>query len=220
MAEGFIQLVAIPAVSSFIGAGFVFIFGIRQGTLQRRAAYREKQLAEFYAPILAQHARIDATMRVRKALYNGAHEAWAELCKRYEGAHQLMHDHEEQFKPYKKLFEYDNEQFTKALFPLYQKMLELFTEKYWLADEDTRNHYPAFLHYVEIWERFLSESVPRDALERVDHGADRVEAFFRHVEQKVSELQGELKARRFSVFPLRRNAEGEKILDEEHLPKT
>ena len=75
-----------------------------------------------------------------------------------------MYDHEERFAPFKRIIEYDNEQLRAELLPKYREMLTLFTERYHLAATDTRAFYQSFLEFVEIWNRWLAESLPAEVL--------------------------------------------------------
>jgi hypothetical protein len=98
--------------------------------------------------------------------FQSVNTSWTEICDRHAKANQIMNNHDELFAPYLKIFEYDNRQLTVELIPLYRKMLDVFTEHYWLADSDTRAYYQEFLEFVEVWERFLAESLPRGNVER------------------------------------------------------
>jgi hypothetical protein len=104
-----------------------------------------------------------------------------------------MPNHEKLFAPYKSIIEYDNKQLREELMPLYRKMLDLFTEKYWLADEATRIFYQDFFEFVEIWERYLAESLPGEVLAKLDHSEENVLQFYEHIENKLSTLQTEIK---------------------------
>lgn len=108
-----------------------------------------------------------------------------------------MLNHEELYAPYGKIIEYDNNQLREELIPLYRKMLDLFTEKYWLADEDTRAYYQEFLEFVEIWERYLAEALPGDVIRKLGHTEENVLPFYEHIERKLSVLQDEINAKSF-----------------------
>jgi hypothetical protein len=109
----------------------------------------------------------------------------------------MMHDYEERFAPFKKIIEYDNRQFKEELFPLYRKMLDAFTDNYWLADTDTRAYYQEFLEFVEIWERFLADSLPHEVLEKLEHAEQAILLFYDHLEARLDQLRRELKDEQF-----------------------
>ena len=184
-------------LSALVGGLVVYVFGIRKLSIELRNAFIQKQMSEFYSPIAGCRKRIRAKSDVRGKVSVAANEAWAELYAPYSEAKQPMLNHEEQYAPYGKIIEYDNNQLREELIPLYRKMLDLFTEKYWLADEDTRAYYQEFLEFVEIWERYLAEALPGGVLRKLGHTEENVLPFYEHVESKLSALQEEINAKSF-----------------------
>lgn len=184
-------------LSALVGGLVVYVFGIRKLSIELRSAFIQKQMSEFYSPIAGCRKRIRAKSEVREKVSSSAHEAWKELCAPYTEAKQPMHNHAEQYEPYGKIIEYDNNQLREELMPLYRKMLDLFTEKYWLADEDTRAYYQDFLEFVEIWERYLARALPGDVIQKLGHSEENVLPFYEHVERKLSALQEEVNAKNF-----------------------
>lgn len=177
-------------VSGLVGAGVVYYFGIRQLVVQRRLAFVERQLVEFYAPLAGIRKQIRAKSELRLKVSQAAESTWQEICASYEG--RLMHDHEERFAPFKKITEYNNEQLKAELLPKYREMLALFTERYHLAASDTRAFYQPFLEFVEIWNRWLAESLPAEVLEKLGHREENVHPFYDHLESKMQHLQDEI----------------------------
>ena len=184
-------------LSALVGAVIVYVFGIRKLSVQLRYAFIEKQLSEFYSPIAGYRKRIRTKSELREKISGAAGASWQELCAPYSEANQIMHNNEELFAPYKSMIEYDNQQFREEFMPLYRKMLDVFTEKYWLADADTRAYYQGFLEFVEIWERFLAEALPGEVIKKLGHTEENVRPFYEHLEQKLSALQAEIKDQRF-----------------------
>jgi len=184
-------------LSALVGAAIVYVFGIRKLSVQLRNAFIERQLAEFYSPIVGYRKRIRTKSELREKISDAANASWQDICAQYREANQIMHNHEELFAPYKAIIEYDNQQFREELMLLYRKMLNVFTDKYWLADEDTRAYYQEFLEFVEIWERFLAEALPDDVVKKIGHTENKLHPFYEHLEQKLSALQKEIKDGRF-----------------------
>jgi hypothetical protein len=179
-----------PVVSAFIGALVVFFFGIKRLGIERRSTFRERQLAEFYAPLAGIRKQIRAKSEVRLKISNAANSAWQKICASY--GDRLMEDHEERFAPFKKIIEYDNEELKAELIPKYLEMLTIFTEKYHLAAADTREFYGEFLEFVEIWNRWLSDSLPGEVVRELNHSEAKVVPFYNHLEKKMQKLQDEL----------------------------
>lgn len=173
--------------SALIGAVVVYVFGIRQLSIQRRNAFIERQLSELYSPMAGYRKRIRAKSELREKIARTTNEAWQEN----------LPDSHEGFEPYRKSIDYDNAQFREELIPLYNKILDLFTEKYWLADDDTRAFYQGYLEYVEIWNRHLAESIPGEVITKLGHAEKNNYPFYEHLEQKISALQREVKDLRF-----------------------
>jgi len=191
------ESILLQMLSALVGAIIVYIFGIRKISVQLRNAFIEKQLSAFYSPIAGCRKRIRAKSELREKISGVASASWQEICARDSEAKQIMHNHEELFAPYKSIIEYDNQQFREELMPLYRKMLDVFTEKYWLADKDTRAYYQDFLEFVEIWERFLAEALPGEVIKKLGHTEENLRPFYEHMEQKLSALQAEVKDQRF-----------------------
>jgi hypothetical protein len=179
-------------LSALVGALIVYVFGIRTLSIEIRNAFVQKQLSEFYSPIAGYRKRIQAKREIQVKIALAADAAWNAICV------QRSHTETERlFAPYKSIIEYDNKQLREELMPLYRKMLDLFTEKYWLADEDTRAYYQNLLEFVEIWERYLAEALPDEVLAKLGHTEENVLPLYEHIENRLSTLQAEIKDQGF-----------------------
>lgn len=198
--EDIARFLLFPLLGALIGAFSVYLLGLRTNALSRRAAYIEKQLSDFYSPLAAYRKRIRAKSELRERISVIANEAWQEICEPYSRGGHVFHEHKERFVPFEKIIEYDNQQFEQELLPYYRKMLEIFTDKYWLADPDTRAYYQDYLEYVEIWGRFMARSLPREVHMKIKHAEERILAFYKHVEERMEQLRQDLKDERFVGF--------------------
>jgi hypothetical protein len=176
-------------LSALVSAGVVYYFGIRQLQIQRRLSFRERQLAEFYAPMAGIRKQIRAKSELRLKISDAANSAWQEIV---ESSPRPMLNHAERFAPFKKIIEYDNEQLKAELVPKYGEMLAMFTDRYHLAAADTREFYQEFLEFVEVWNRWLAKSVPAEVVEKLGHTEERVKPFYHHLESRMQELQDEI----------------------------
>ncbi len=177
-------------LGALVGAWVVYYFGVRQLVAQRRLGFVERQLTEFYAPLAGLRKQIRAKGELRVKISSAADAAWRDICVSY--GDQPIHDHEARFAPFKKIIDYENEQLKGELVPMYRQMLVLFTERYHLADADTRAFYEGFLEFVELWNRWLAESLPAEVVERLDHREEKVKPFYDHLEAKVHSLQEQI----------------------------
>jgi hypothetical protein len=177
-------------LGALVGAWVVYYFGVRQLVTQRRLGFVERQLTEFYAPLAGLRKQIRAKSELRLKISKAADGAWRDICNSYGG--QPVHDHEVRFAPFKKIIEYENEQLKNELVPMYRQMLALFTERYHLADAETRSHYDGFLEFVELWNRCLLDSIPGEVVQRLGHSEDKVKPFYDYLEAKVVALQEQI----------------------------
>jgi hypothetical protein len=192
-----VETLLLQFFSALVGGLVVYVFGIRKSSIELRNTFIQKQMSEFYSPIAGYRKRIRAKSEVRAKVSTAANEAWKELCVPYAEAKQPMLNHEELYAPYGRIIEYDNKQLREELMPFYRKVLDLFTDKYWLADEDTRAYYQDFLEFVEIWERHLAGALPGDVIRKLGHTEENVLPLYEHVERKLSALQDEINAKSF-----------------------
>jgi hypothetical protein len=88
-------------LSALVGATVVYVFGIRQLSIQRRNTFIEKQLSEFYSPIAGYRKRIRTKSELRLKISIAADEVWREICDR-ESALPIQSD-EARFAPFKKV---------------------------------------------------------------------------------------------------------------------
>lgn len=179
-----------PLLSAILGATVGSYASVRHLLIQRRTAWRERQLAEFYAPLAGIRKQIRAKSELRTKISEAAHAAWQDICRSY--GTNVMEGHEAKFRPFQKLFDYDNAQLTAELIPKYREMLAIFTERYHLAKPETRAHYQEFLEFVEIWNRSLAGALPSQVLTILAHSEEKVRPFYDHLESTMQQLQDEI----------------------------
>jgi hypothetical protein len=191
--EMWITVVVAPLLSGGVGAAIVYYFGIRQLVVQRRMAFAERQLGEFYAPLAGMRRQVLAKSEVRLRVSQAANAAWHDICRSY--GERVMDDHEERYAPYGKIIEYENRQLESELIPVYREMLNLFTARYHFADPDTRAFYQPFLEFVEIWNRSLQGALPGAVIQKLGHGEEKQLPFYEHLETRMQQLQDDVAQR-------------------------
>lgn len=88
-----------------------------------------------------------------------------------------------------KSVDYHSQQLRDDLLPKYREMLALFTERYHLADADTRAFYSTFLEFVEVWNMWLAGALPSQVPKLIGHNEANLKPFYDHLEAKMQELQ-------------------------------
>src|SRR5438045_9244103 len=140
---------AITAFAGFLGVLVGALLTGRRERTQRRLAFTEARLKEFYSPMLGMRKEIRVLSELRLHIDNTTIATAADFTT--VGANQSSELSFAKRTLYEKQIEYNNTQLREQLLPTYRRMTELFRDKYWLADADTREFYGELLEYVEIW---------------------------------------------------------------------
>jgi len=72
-------------------------------------------------------------------------------------------------------------------------MVELFTAKMHLTESSTRAYFPALVEFVEMWDRSLRGTLPREVAERVGPNEESLMPFYADLETNFERLQAALK---------------------------
>jgi hypothetical protein len=178
--------IALPAAAGFVGVLIGAWLTSQREQRQRQLAFLEKQLSGFYSPILGLRKEIHAQSALRTRIHDAARVTWEQLVA--SGAEP---GREGEFA---NLIEYDNEKFTKDLLPLYREMLSVFRSSYWLARPETRLYYETLVEFVEVWNRWLAKSLPAEVVQQLEHGEEKLQPFYQHIEQTHDSIRATLEA--------------------------
>ena len=79
--------------------------------------------------------------------------------------------------------EYENKQLVEKIIPAYRQMVNVFKENYWLAEEQTKTHFPTLVKFVEVWERYLSRTRPMDVIKEINVSENELMPFYKDIEK-------------------------------------
>ena len=178
----------VPAASAIVG---VLVGAGLTGWREQRArrhAFLQQQLDEFYSPMLGIRQEILAKSQLRLEISQVADVTWRELCVG-KNPEELGRLSQETGPAFEKMIKYDNRQLTEELLPAYRKLLELFREKMWFANQSTRRHYDELVKFVGIWDRWLDRSLPREVLVKLGHTEERLKPLYEDLERNVALLR-------------------------------
>lgn len=181
--------ITIPALVTLLAVYFTYRFATRQTLFRKRLDFIEKQIVGLYSPMIGCLKAIRASSELRLEISQAADEAWRELSSRCPTPPGPSDD---DFAPYRRIIEYDNTQLKTSLLPLYDRMLSIFTENYWLAEDSTKEHYPELCRFVDIWHRHLEDSIPTDVVRKLDHREERLHALYEDLESILTALRSKL----------------------------
>ena len=183
----------IPAASGLLGVAIGGWATALNQKRERRNAHIKSQLSEFYSPLLGIRSQIKAKSEVRLKVTTVAGSLWPAKFADIEDPMLKKKITDMDGPAYDRLQDYNNRQLTDEIVPLYRKMLAIFTECMWLAEPSTMRHYAALVEYVEIWNRFLDQSLPREVLQQIEHKEETLKPFYADLEQHFTALSKRLR---------------------------
>lgn len=186
LSNNFIDLLKIlgPAILTFF-SGFIGLkYGIKLFKIQKRTDFVEKQLNNLYGPLLALHKTIESIGLIRLKISKTGDEIAKEKSEHYNP---------EDFKKFEqditKEIEYNNKKLEDEILPLYNKMLSVFTDNLYLADEETKKYLIDFSEFVEIWDRWQKKAIMAEVIKKINHTEDKLKPFYEHLDKKTAELK-------------------------------
>ena len=188
--------IAVPALSGLTGVVLGAYLTGRRDNAQRKLGFIEKQLNEFYSPLLGLRKEILTRSDLRMRVHDAAQTTWNELCSkaRDAGGQELADLSRERYPEFEKLIEYDNRQLTEELIPSYKKMAIMFREKLWLAEPETTAYYQRLIDFVELWERWLDKSISPEILEKVNIEEESLFPLYEELQRTHDILRLKIKA--------------------------
>jgi hypothetical protein len=175
------------ALATFFGAVVAFGFALWKSAYDRRADFRRQQLSEFYSPLAGQACRIRALLGMSQRVREAAAKGWVDALAPYGAS--VPERIESDSQRFSRVWDYENNQLDEDLLPAYRRILDLFTEKYWLALPATRHFYESYYAFVEHWNRVKKDSLPVEVRLHVPQHVSQLTEFFDHLEATLQHLQ-------------------------------
>lgn len=166
----------------------------RNQARERRHRRYEEQL-RFYAELLSIRKVILAKSELRLRLGNIAHKAWqAEIGQASEQGPSPLRDdlYTRRSDEYDKLADYGDNQLRDELIPLYRKMVDYWTANMAQAEPSTQQHFQTLVDFVEIWNRFLKQSLPAAVIREINHEEKKLYPLYADIEKHLERLRKEL----------------------------
>jgi hypothetical protein len=184
----------VPALFGLTGTlvgGWITAHNQTKDRLNRR--YAEQLL--FYAEMLSIRKTILAKSEIRLRLHNIMHKVLqeeAQLVRLEEITPQFEKKQARLSDEYDKLIDYSDNQLRNELIPLYRKMVDVWVANMGQAKESTQEHFAALVEYVEIWNRFLDQSLPNTVVRRLEHEEPKLYPLYKDIEEQVVRLRKEI----------------------------
>jgi hypothetical protein len=86
----------------------------------------------------------------------------------------------------------ESETFRSVLMPRYREMIDVFREKMWLAQPETRAFFSQLIDYVDVWDKILARKLPHSIASAVGHTEKSLHPFYDHLEEMHDRLRSEI----------------------------
>ena len=181
----------IAAAAGLIGVTLGAWLSDRREKSKRRIDFVTLQLSGFYGPLVSLRAEIDARSRLRLKLEGAMDEAHMDGLLDAGQDAQRAEDVTDKVIPSMLTVMRDEDRiFKEVLMPLYRKMLDIFREKTWLAEPETRVFLPPLVEFVDVWERHILGTMPGELILEINHTERNLHPFYEHLATTHDRLRG------------------------------
>lgn len=184
----------ISALSGLVGVLLGGWIALRSERERRKKEFALRQLSEFYGPLLCLRQEIRARSELRARISNAADALWKE---KFEGVRNPVVSQrilDDSSAKYSAIIADDNRSLRETLMPKYREMVDIFRERMWLAEPDTRSYFSSLIEFVDIWDRFLRDALPGEVIQAVGHSEENVHPFYDHLEEMCDRLRTRVEA--------------------------
>lgn len=187
--------IGVPILSGFVGVIIGAWLTGRQQQEQRKLSFIEKQINNFYSPLLGIRNEIRMLSELHQKISSSANANWSKLiekARKLGGAEATKKITEERKEKFDRLIQYDNRQLTERQLPSYHRMITIFRDNYYLAEPRTRDYLQYLLEFVDIWDRWLDKSIPKEVLKDLEHSEKTLNPFYDDLKETHNELRAKL----------------------------
>ncbi|MDR3378409.1 MAG: hypothetical protein P4M10_06965 [Verrucomicrobiae bacterium] len=161
------MIAAISALAGLIGVVIGGWLTNQRERKKRRTDFVERQLSEFYGPLLSIQKEIQALEELDREIVS-IDAQWKE--------EQDLEFRKAQIKSV-----------PEKIMPAYRQMVVVFRDKIWLAEAKTRPFFVNLAKFVDISERVSIEAIPSDVYMKLKNKYD-VKIFYAHIEEMHDDL--------------------------------
>lgn len=144
-----LSILAALGVGGWIGSFITNWMTVRREKAQRAVQFRKQQLEEFYGPLLAMHKEIRARSELRVKLAQAIDAQHMEGLL-VAGPGKTEEASDAQLPTVMASIQDEAATFRNVLMPRYREMIDVFREKMWLAEPETRKFFPQLVEYVDV----------------------------------------------------------------------
>jgi hypothetical protein len=181
---------AVAAASGLIGVLVGSLMTARNQRIERKNARVREKLEQFYSPMVGIRSEIKAKSEFRKRLHAVTDAEWRKLTECSPLDKEVTVN--QRWPQFEEALNYSVTQQREELIPLYRKMLDHFSTHMWLAETSTLKHYAAMTEFVEMWNRFLSSSLPPEVVNAIGHSEEPLYPLYEDLQETFDRLTAKL----------------------------
>src|SRR6266851_7876859 len=177
-----LSIVAALGVGGWIGSVINNWLTIRRETAARAVQFRKQQLEQFYGPLLAMHKEIRARSELRVRLQEAIDiQHMKDMLLAGPGETEQASD--SHVPAILANIRDESETFRNILMPRYREMIDVFRDKMWLAEPETREYFKGLIEFVDVWDKILADKLPPSIAPAIGHTEQNLHPFYQHLKQ-------------------------------------
>lgn len=185
--------IIVPAISGLCGVVVGALLTARREKLNRKHGFLSKQLTDLYSPLLVIRRELKAWGELRLRISQTANREWGKLCDRFEGQpDELRKLTETRSGQFEKIIDYNNDNLKNEALPSYKTMIQIIRDNMWLAEKSTLQHFPALIEYVDIWNRFMANTIPGEVVNALGHSEESLFPFYDDIQKNHDKIRAQL----------------------------
>ena len=187
-----LSIVAALGVGGWIGSLINNWMTIRREMAARTVQFGKQQLEQFYGPLLAMHKEIRARSELRVKLQE-AIDARHIKDMLYAGPGKTDEASDAHVPAILTNIRDENETFRNVLMPRYLAMIDVFRDRMWLAEPETRKYFKTLIEFVDVWYKILADKLPHSIAPAIGHTEQNLQSFYQHIEEVHDRIRSEIR---------------------------
>jgi hypothetical protein len=187
-----LSIVGALGVGGLIGSVINNWMTNRRETAARAVQFRKQQLDEFYGPLLAMHKEIRARSELRVKLQEAIDSQHVQDML-LSGPDKTEEASDAHLPAIFTNIRDEGETFRKVLMPRYREMIDVFRNKMWLAEPETRKYFQSLIEFVDIWDKILADKLPASLAPAIGHTEQNLHPFYQHLEEVHDRIRSEIR---------------------------
>ena len=189
-----VSLLGVLGIGGLLGSLIANWLTKRREENRRRAEFWTRQLEEFYGPLLSLHKEIRARSQLRVKIQEAIDQRHFRDMVRAAQPNDIEAASDAHLPAILRNIQDETQTFAEVLMPRYRELIDVFRNKMWLAEPETRIYFPALVEFVDVWDKILTNRVSREIAPAIGHTEESLKPFYSHLEAIHDRLRAKLSA--------------------------